>query len=73
MKIFYYIYTFYEEKYGLFNHCIDILKEASQNVKEEERSEIHCVIITKCAKYFGIGKIRIAFNDAKNNLEKSMS
>ena len=71
MKIFYYIYAFYEEKYGLFNHCIDILKEASQNVKEEEKPEVHSVIIAKCAKYFGIGKIRIAFDDAMNNLEKS--
>ena len=71
MKIFYYIYAFYEEKYGLFNHCIDILKEASQNVKEEEKPEIHSVIIAKSAKYFGIGKIRLAFDDAMNNLEKS--
>ena len=71
MKIFYYIYAFYEEKYGLFNHCIDILKEASQNVKDEEKPEVHSVIIAKCAKYFGIGKIRIAFDDAMNNLEKS--
>ena len=71
MKIFYYIYAFYEEKYGLFNHCIDILKEASQNVKEEEKPEVHSVIIAKCAKYFGIGKIRLAFDDAMNNLEKS--
>ena len=71
MKIFYYIYAFYEEKYGLFNHCIDILKDASQNVKEEEKPEVHSVIIAKCAKYFGIGKIRIAFDDAMNNLEKS--
>ena len=37
MKIFYYFYVFYVEKYGLFNHYIDILKDASQNVKEEER------------------------------------
>ena len=71
LKIFYYIYAFYEEKYGLYNHCIDILKEASQNVKEEEKPEIHSVIIAKCAKYFGIGKVRLAFDDAMNNLEKS--
>ena len=71
LKIFYYIYAFYEEKYGLYNHCIDILKEASQNVKEEEKPEIHSVIIAKSAKYFGIGKIRLAFDDAMNNLEKS--
>ena len=71
MKIFYYIYAFYEEKYGLFNHCIDILKDASHNVKEEEKPEVHSVIIAKCAKYFGIGKIRIAFDDAMNNLDKS--
>ena len=71
MKIFYYIYAFYEEKYGLFNHCIDILKEASQNVKEEEKPEVHSVIIAKSAKYFGIGKIRLAFDDAMNNLERS--
>ena len=71
MKIFYYIYAFYEEKYGLFNHCIDILKEASQNVKEEEKPEVHSVIIAKTAKYFGIGKIRLAFDDAMNNLERS--
>ena len=71
LKIFYYIYAFYEEKYGLFNHCIDILKDASQNVKEEEKPEVHSVIIAKSAKYFGIGKIRLAFDDAMNNLEKS--
>ena len=71
LKIFYYIYAFYEEKYGLYNHCLDILKEASQNVKEEEKPEIHSVIIAKSAKYFGIGKIRLAFDDAMNNLEKS--
>ena len=71
LKIFYYIYAFYEEKYGLYNHCIDILKEASQNVKEEEKPEIHSVIIAKCAKYFGIGKVRLDFDDAMNNLEKS--
>ena len=71
LKIFYYIYAFYEEKYGLYNHCLDILKEASQNVKEEEKPEIHSVIIAKCAKYFGIGKVRLAFDDAMNNLEKS--
>ncbi len=71
MKIFYYIYAFYEEKYGLFNHCIDILKEASQNVKDEEKPEVHSIIIAKCAKYFGIGKIRIAFDEAMNTLEKS--
>ena len=71
LKIFYYIYAFYEEKYGLYNHCIDILKEASQNVKEEEKPEIHSVIIAKCAKYFGIGKVRLAFDDAMNNLERS--
>ena len=71
LKIFYYIYAFYEEKYGLYNHCIDILKEASQNVKEEEKPEIHSVIIAKCAKFFGIGKVRLAFDDAMNNLEKS--
>ena len=71
LKIFYYIYAFYEEKYGLYNHCIDILKEASQNVKEEEKPEIHSVIIAKSAKYFGIQKVRLAFDDAMNNLEKS--
>ena len=71
MKIFYYIYAFYEEKYGLFNHSIDILKEASKNVKEEEKPEVHSVIIAKSAKYFGIGKVRLAFDDAMNNLEKS--
>ena len=55
-KIFYYIYAFFEEKYGLYNHCIEILKEAAKNVKEEEKPEIHSVIIAKSAKYFGIGK-----------------
>ena len=71
LKIFYYIYAFYEEKYGLYNHCIDILKEASQNVKDDEKPEIHSVIIAKSAKYFGIGKVRLAFDDAMNNLDKS--
>ena len=71
LKIFYYIYAFFEEKYGLYNHCIDILKEASQNVKDEEKPEIYSVIIAKSAKYFGIGKVRLAFDDAMNNLEKS--
>ena len=71
LKIFYYIYAFYEEKYGLYNHCIDILKEASQNVKDDEKPEIHSIIIAKSAKYFGIGKVRLAFDDAMNNLDKS--
>ena len=62
---------FMKKKYGLFSHCIGILKEALQNVKEEEKPEICSVIIAKSAKYFDIGKIRLAFDDAMNNLEKS--
>ena len=60
-----------KKKYGLFSNCIGILKEALQNVKEEEKPEICSVIIAKSAKYFDIGKIRLAFDDAMNNLEKS--
>ena len=71
MKIFYYIFAFYEEKYGMFNHCIDVLKTAVHSCKNEEKPEIYSVMIAKAAKYFGISKLRIVFDDAMNNLDKS--
>jgi pre-mRNA-splicing factor SYF1 len=69
IKIFYYMFSNYEEKYGLLNHAINILLNATENVEKEEKGEVFSVLISKTAKYFGITKTRNIFNKALDVLD----
>ena len=69
IKIFYYMFSDYEEKYGLLNHAIGILSEGALEVEKSEKAEVFSVLISKTAKYFGITKTRSAFDKAMDELE----
>ena len=70
IKIFYYIFAYYEEEYGSFNHCINILDKGANDVPQNEKPFIFSVLISKTAKYFGITKTRNFFNKAMDILDK---
>jgi pre-mRNA-splicing factor SYF1 len=70
IKIFYYIFAYYEEEYGSFNHCINILDKGANDVPQNDKAFIYSILISKTSKYFGITKTRNFFNKAMDNLDK---
>jgi len=62
IKIFYYMYSDFEEKYGLLNNAIRILDKGCTDVMKEDRPESYSVLISKTANFFGITKTRNVFN-----------
>ncbi len=69
VKIFYYMFSNFEEKHGLLNNCISLLSNACENVEKNDKPEVYSVLISKTAKYFGLNKTRNVFSKALDNLD----
>ena len=70
-KIFYLLYSKFEENYGMLNNSIEILLKFIKNPSFEntEKIEIFSVLISKVSKYFGITKTRNYFNLILNEID----
>lgn len=69
VKIFYYIYSDFEEKHGLLSHAIKVLDRALKKCAAGEKKEIYSVLIAKAACFFGITKSRTIFERSLEDLE----
>ena len=69
-KIFYFLFIFYEEKFGSFYFMNRLFEKLSESAEEKYRPEIYCVWINKCFKFRGVDDCRLIFNKALSSLKK---
>jgi pre-mRNA-splicing factor SYF1 len=67
--IYYYMYSEYEEKYGLFNHAIEILDRMSDEVIDDDKQRAYEIFIAKVANYLGLTRTRPIFEKALENFK----
>jgi pre-mRNA-splicing factor SYF1 len=63
------MYSEYEEKYGLFNHAVEILDRMTDIVPEESKQKAYEIFAAKVANYMGITRTRPIYEKALENFK----
>lgn len=66
---YYFLYSEFEEKFGLFNHAIEILDRMSDEVPEKDKQKAYEIFATKVANLMGITRTRPIYEKALENFK----
>ena len=68
-KLFYLLFSDFEEKYGLISHSVSILEKGIENMDDKEvKFELFNLVLAKTTQYFGIMRTRKVFEKAFESL-----
>lgn len=66
---YYFMYSEFEERFGLFNHAVEILDRMSDEVPEQDKQRAYEVFATKVANLMGVTRTRPIYEKALENFK----